>query len=151
MKKTYNFYPLSRDIQSHWLWTDKEPFDKRSAWIDLLLLANYIDTKTIYKEEVIVCKRGDVNLSISFLSERWRWSREKTRRFLKALETDGMLKLKANTHRTVITICDYECFGQKGSKQYGLGYYKGAKEKEEQIEAIVKESVQNILGNKEEE
>lgn len=149
--KSNNFYPLSRDIQSHWIWTDKEPFDKRSAWIDLLLLANYIDTKTIYKEEVIVCKRGDVNLSILQLSDRWKWSRDKTRRFLKALETDGMLKLKANTHRTVITICDYEFFSQKGSKQYGLGYYKGAKEKQEQIEKIVEESVEKILNNKSEE
>ena len=59
------FLKLSRRITDHWLWTDK-PFSKGQAWIDLLLLANYEDGKKITDGKVIDCKRGDVNVSISY-------------------------------------------------------------------------------------
>ena len=32
---------IHRQLQEHWIWKSKEPFDKRSAWIDLLMLVNY--------------------------------------------------------------------------------------------------------------
>lgn len=80
------------------------------AWIDLLLLANYEDKKIPYKGEVIVCKRGDVNLSISALAKRWGWSRDKVRRFLNLLEADGMVTTKTTTNRTTITLVNYGFF-----------------------------------------
>lgn len=97
---------LHRSIQDHWMWKD-EPYDKARAWIDLLMLANWEDKKTSYKGEIIICKRGDVNLSILKLAERWKWSRWKVTEFLKLLEKDGMVKLNATTHRTTITIVNY--------------------------------------------
>lgn len=100
---------LHRSIQEHWLWKD-EPFSKGQAWIDLLMLANYEDKKAPYKGEVITCKRGDVNLSISALAKRWGWSRDKVRNFLKVLESDGMVTTKATTHRTTVTIEKYGFF-----------------------------------------
>lgn len=104
-----NFFPLNRSLLSHWLWKDK-PFSKGQAWVDLLLLANYEDKKMPYKGEVITCKRGDVNLSISELAKRWGWSRDTARRFLKLLESDGMVTVNATTHRTTITIEKYAFF-----------------------------------------
>ena len=100
---------LNRSIQDHWLWED-EPFDKARAWIDLIMLANWKDKKTSYKGEIIICKRGDVNLSILKLSERWKWSRWKTTEFLKLLEKDNMFKVNATTNRTTITIVNYEVY-----------------------------------------
>ena len=104
-----NFFPLSREIMTHWLWKYK-PFSKGQSWIDLLLLANFEDKKRPYKGEVITCKRGDVNLSISELSQRWGWSRETARRFLRLLESDGMVTVNATKHRTTITIENYSNF-----------------------------------------
>lgn len=98
---------LSRSIQDHWLWED-EPFDKARAWIDLLMLANYEDKKIIYKGEVVLCKRGDVNLSLSYLAKRWKWSRHKVTDFLDLLERDKMVEQKRTVHRTVITLVNYE-------------------------------------------
>ena len=40
---------VHRDLNDHWIWKSKEPFDKRSAWIDLILLANFKDFKTVKK------------------------------------------------------------------------------------------------------
>lgn len=105
---------LNRSIQNHWLWKD-EPFDKARAWIDLLMLANYEDKKIAYKGEIITCKRGDVNLSISFLANRWKWDRKTVRKFLKLLESDGMVTTKSTTHRTTITIENYGVYQDMGT------------------------------------
>ena len=100
------WFPVHRQLQEHWLWEDK-PFSKGQAWIDLLMLANYKDTKVPYKGEIISCKTGDVNVSISRLSSRWGWSRHKARDFLNLLESDGMITVKATTNRTTVTIENY--------------------------------------------
>lgn len=104
-----NFFPVSRDLQKHWLWEEK-PFSKGQAWIDLLMLANYEDSKKPYRGEIITYKRGDVNLSMSEIAVRWGWDRKSVRRFLKLLESDGMVYVNATTHRTTVTIVNYDCF-----------------------------------------
>ena len=76
--------PVYRQIQENWMWKEK-PFSKGQAWIDLIMLANYEDKKMPYKGEVITCERGTVNLSISFLADRWGWSRKKTKKKLKSI------------------------------------------------------------------
>lgn len=116
-----NFFPLDRELQNHWLWKDK-PFAKGQAWIDMLMLANYVDKKKEHRGQIIICKRGDVNLSMLELSKRWGWSRGKTERFLKLLESDGMVKLNAARSRTTITIENYEkyqgeCATEKASNE----------------------------------
>lgn len=100
---------LHRSIQEHWLWKD-EPYDKARAWIDLIMLANWEDKKTAYKGEIITCKRGDVNLSLLFLANRWKWSTWKVRNFIDLLEKDGMVTTHRTTHRTTITIVNYVLF-----------------------------------------
>ena len=100
---------ISRQLQEHWLW-DEKPFGKGQAWIDLLFLANYKDKKKICKGEIVTCKRGDVNYSISFLADRWGWDRKTVRRFLAVLESDGMVTVSATTQRTTITIENYDLY-----------------------------------------
>ena len=107
-----NFIPLNRSITNHWLWKDK-PFTKGQAWIDLIMLANHTTVKTIYKDEIVECKRGDVNFSMSYLAERWGWDRKKVSRFLKALELDNMVRVNATTHRTTITLINYGTYNDK--------------------------------------
>ena len=107
---------ICRAIQEHWLWTEK-PFSKGQAWIDLIMLANYEDKKMPYKGKVITCERGTVNLSISFLADRWGWSRHKTRDFLKLLEADNMVTVNATTNRTTITIENYALYNDVPAKK----------------------------------
>lgn len=101
---------LHRQLQDHWLWKDSEPFDKRSAWVDLLLLANHDDAKIPYKGKIVTCRRGEVNRSILWLADRWGWSRNKVRRFLELLKSDNMIELSTTTHETTITIVNYSFF-----------------------------------------
>lgn len=98
---------IHRSLQDNWIWKSKEPFDRRSAWIDLLLLATHTDNKELYRGELVSRKRGEINCSILWLSKRWRWSRGKTERFLNVLETDKMLTQKRTANGTTITIENY--------------------------------------------
>ena len=102
------WFKVDRSIQGHWLWNSPEPFDSRSAWIDLLLMANHKDFKTYRKGKLVYRKRGEVNTSTRFLAERWRWSRNRVTRFLKTLESDGMVSLSGATDGTTITVENYE-------------------------------------------
>ena len=100
---------VDRQLFEHWIWNE-QPFSKGQAWIDLIGLANYEDGKTPYKSQIITCERGTVYRSISFLARRWGWSRDKTRNFLRLLESDNMIRIKATTNQTAITIENYGKF-----------------------------------------
>lgn len=100
---------IHRQICDNWVWGEK-PYSKGQAWIDLLLLANHQEGKIPYKGQIIILTRGTVYRSVLCLSERWGWGREKTRRFLKQLEADGMLRINATTHQTTITIVNYDFY-----------------------------------------
>lgn len=99
-----------RKIQECWIWLDKEPFDKRSAWIDLLLTANHADKKILFNGELITVKRGQILTSVRKLAIRWGWSNDKILRFLRLLESDEMLKKDSDKYRTLITIENYEVY-----------------------------------------
>ena len=103
------YFAVDRQLFDHWLWEQK-PFSEGQAWIDLIGLANFEDSKTPYKGKVITCKRGTVYRSISYLANRWGWSRDRARRFLKLLEDDEMIQLNATTNNTTITIVNYDFF-----------------------------------------
>ena len=104
-----NWIKLNRAIMDDWIWTDgnNEPFDKRSAWIDLLMLAYDKDTFKVHKGQIVEIKRGQVPYSKEFLANRWRWSRGKVDRFLLALKRDKKCAINSTTHGTTITIENY--------------------------------------------
>lgn len=97
---------IHRKIQDHWLWQEK-PFDKRSAWIDLLLMANHKDNKFLLGNELIEVKRGSFITSEYKLMDRWGWSKTKVRNFLKLLEDDEMIIKISDRKKTTLTIVNY--------------------------------------------
>ena len=101
---------LYRQLQDCWIWLDKEPFDKRSAWVDLLLTANHSDKKILFNGELITVKRGQILTSVRKLSAKWKWSVNKVYRFLKLLESDEMLQKESDKDRTLLTIVNYSIF-----------------------------------------
>ena len=101
---------LYRQLQDCWIWLDKEQFDKRSAWVDLLLTANHSDKKILFNGELITVKRGQILTSVRKLSAKWKWSVNKVYRFLKLLESDEMLQKESDKDRTLLTIVNYSIF-----------------------------------------
>ena len=84
------------------LWLE-EPFTKGQAWVDLLLLASTPDSE----------RPGAVNCSLRYLARRWKWSKDKVRRFLARLERNGTVFRTQNGTRngtgngTLLTIVKY--------------------------------------------
>lgn len=101
---------LHRQLLDCWIWRVNEPFDKRSAWVDLLLTANHSDTKLLFNGEIITITRGQILTSVRQLSAKWNWSVNRTYRFLKMLENENMVQKESNDNRTLLTIVNYSVF-----------------------------------------
>ena len=103
---------IHRQIKQHWLWTTDKPFDKRSAWIDLVLSANHSDNKFVLGTQLVTVQKGEFITSELKLMERWGWGKTKLRNFLKLLEDDGMIVKKATNKQTTLTIVNYCIYQQ---------------------------------------
>lgn len=103
---------IHRQIKQHWLWTTDKPFDKRSAWIDLVLSANHTGNKFVLGTQLVTVQKGEFITSELKLMERWGWGKTKLRNFLKLLEDDGMITKKSTNKQTTITIVNYCLYQQ---------------------------------------
>ncbi|MGI5949836.1 MAG: DNA replication protein DnaD, partial [Peptoniphilus sp.] len=102
---------IHRNLYDHWIWNSNEPFDKRSAWIDLILMVNHEDKTVLINNNLITVKRGQRITSLAKLSKRWKWSRKKVTTFLKNLEKDDMIGLEMEQGKhTTITIVNYSFY-----------------------------------------
>lgn len=99
---------LHRSIQKHWLFEEKRKFSRFEAWIDILLMVNHTDNKVMHDGDLITVKRGQRITSLRQLGERWSWSITKVDKYLKTLESDGMLVVKKDTKKTVLTVVNYD-------------------------------------------
>ena len=101
---------IHRQLQDCILWTNNQPFDVRSAWIDLLMLANHEDKNILFDFESIVVKRGQYLTSVRKLGERWSWSKNRVLKYLRLLEKLQMIQRESDSKRTLITIENYDKF-----------------------------------------
>ena len=106
----YGWISIHRKIQQSDIWLDNEPFDKRSAWIDLIMMANHEDKQILFNGKFIEVKRGEKITSLKQLSDRWRWSRSKVRRFLNLLESGSMIELKVKQRYTSYKVVNYNVY-----------------------------------------
>lgn len=133
---------LHRQIQGHWLWLSEKPFDKRSAWIDILLMVNHEDKTVLLGNDLVEVKRGERLTSEPKLAERWGWSRTKVRNFLNLLEKDGMIEnKKEGRKRTRLKVLNYSIYqGSEDSE-------KTSKKQVKNNERTSREQAENINKN----
>lgn len=98
---------LYRQLQEHWIWKTKEPYDKRSAWQYILLQAFFREEKTMWKGSLIDVKRGQFPTSIRTLSEQWMWSNGKVNRFIDKLKAEQMIETERIENGTLLTVVNY--------------------------------------------
>ena len=113
--KKSGYMPIYRSIQEHWLWESDEPFDIRSAWVDLLLSVNHEDRKINVGREIVTVHAGQMWTSYVKLANRWKWSRERVYRYIKMLKNDGMVYMDGTPNGTLLTIINYEKFSYDGN------------------------------------
>ena len=113
--KKLGYIKLYRAIQDNWIWKFREPFDHRSAWIDLLLLVNHKEEKIPIGSHIQTIKPGQRWLSYKWLSTRWGWSYRKVLRFMEQLVSDGMVQVDGTTNGTLLTIVNWGFFNGSGT------------------------------------
>jgi hypothetical protein len=104
---------LHRKIKSNIVWDNP---DYLRSWIDILLSAQHKPTSIIIKSQVVSVDVGEVAWSDYFMQNRWGWSRNKVRLFIKTLIKFGMISVNKNTSKghltTILTICNYKEYQQ---------------------------------------
>lgn len=125
---------LHRQIQDNFLWQEK-PFDKKSAWIDMLLMANTKDNRVLVGNKTILVKKGQKITSIRQLCKKWGWSNEKVKNFLELLVKEGMILYTVTKNYTAYSIVNYE-------------KYQGSSEDKEEKRLITQKQPSNPLNNR---
>lgn len=143
------YIPISRRLFEHPFWCEERVFSRFEAWLDIVQSARFEDTKQLIGNRFIEVKRGQMLVSLRFLSGRWQWSTKKVNSFLDLLIQDKMIikETPKETGQTVITICKYDKYNfisqdletekkqqgntkETGRKQEGNKINKDNKEKE---------------------
>lgn len=97
---------LHRNLLEDQIWMSSEPFSKRDAWVDLLMRAAY-EKKN---EEGTDILPGQILTSFLALSQRWRWSRDKVRRYFRQARNIRIDRVNRQTGKCLITIENWEVY-----------------------------------------
>ncbi len=113
--KLSNYIPISRDLFNHQLWLEDRVYSKFEAWLDLIQMARFEDTKKYIGNNVIEIKRGQIHATYRFLANRCGWSTKKVGGYFELLITEKMVKKETEekTGQTLITICNYDKYNAK--------------------------------------
>lgn len=104
--ENHGWIKLHRKIQDNPFYY-AEPFTKMGAWIDILLLCNHAP-KTIYvRGNKIEINRGQFAYGEVTLAKKWRWSRNKVRRYLNWLQTIQQIEQQKNSVLSLYTVLNY--------------------------------------------
>lgn len=99
---------LDRRLASDAIWMEcDEPFCRRAALVDLMLLSRTHPGTVILNGEPVQLETGQLAWSLRGLGDRWKWSFLKTQRYLEYLEADGAIAIQKSPRRTIITIRKY--------------------------------------------
>ncbi len=110
------YLPLSRRMFDgrDVFWSAKEPFDRRSAWVDLCQLAQFGAREVLIGDVLVELDRGQFIASERWLAERWHWSKTTVHRYLKLLESMDRIRFKADKKAdqggALITLCNYPIY-----------------------------------------
>lgn len=110
-KKNKGWIKLYRQITDTYIWEANEPFDRRSAWIDLLLMANHEERSFLLKNgQNQIVQEGQLFTSLDHLADRWHWSRNRVRRYLALISAQGMCIVRGTPSGTLLTLVNYGNF-----------------------------------------
>jgi hypothetical protein len=113
------YIPINRRLFEHPFWCEERTFSRFEAWLDIVQSARFEDTKQLIGNRFIEVRRGQMLVSLRFLSNRWQWSTKKVNAFLELLIQDKMITKETpkETGQTVITICNYDKYNFKNIEE----------------------------------
>ncbi len=144
------FQKIYRSIQTNWLWEDK-PFSRGQAFIDLILLVNHSDNKTMVDGELVEVKRGSRITSLRKLGESWGWSPAKVKKFLEQLQKDNMIVYKCDNKKTLVAIENYSVYQDKENTEQSQKEQSAITEQSQNNFRTISEQFQNNTNKKDKE
>ena len=108
-------------IEDNFLWRTNEPYCKRAAWMDLILLMNHAENDFNLGNRRIVVQRGQYWTSIGKLGARWKWGEKKVRAFLDLLVESEMIYKESTNQGIMLTVRNYSKYqdweGNRGKQK----------------------------------
>jgi hypothetical protein len=126
-----NYIPVSRKIFEHPFWCEDRVYSRFEAWLDILQSARFEDAELLIGNRLITVKRGQLPVSLRYLAERWKWSKNKVDNFISLLIHARMATKETpkGTGQTILTVCNYDIynvdFKKKGQQRDSRGTAKG--------------------------
>ncbi|HEX7906246.1 MAG TPA: hypothetical protein VF487_20370 [Chitinophagaceae bacterium] len=113
------YIPINRKFFDHLFWKEKRTFSKSEAWLDLIAGARFEESQAteLIGGRLVSWTKGQLPVSLRYLSERWMWSKSKVDGFLKLLEGERMVIRKEVNGQTILTLCNYSAYNQKGQQK----------------------------------
>lgn len=110
-EKQKGWIKLFRKILDNIIWKSPEPYDRRSAWVELILLANHEPNEFLNsKGKPIKVDTGQCFTSIDMLANKFHWSKNKVRRYLRLLDELDMCHSCGTTDGTLLTLVNYRVY-----------------------------------------
>lgn len=129
-----------------------------AVWNYLLLNATHIECDGVFGGKKTTLQPGQLITGCISIAEKLGITESKVRRILKVFEEEGQISRQSSNKNSLITVLNYPLYqgtssgSRRGSKQYGLGYYRGKneaiKEIQQQIDEL-KEILSSLIDSKE--
>ena len=101
------YIKLYRRIMDDALWTAREPFTKRCAWVDILLSVNHAEAEVVIGMQQFTVLPGESLNSLDTWAKRWNWNKSAVRRFFVLLQEMGKIEIKNESKTTRLTVCKW--------------------------------------------
>lgn len=113
--KKIGWYAMRRGWMDHEMFRKTE-YSEREAWVWLIENAVYEERMISVLGNPTKLHRGQLSYSMRFLKKAWNWNLPKVHRYLQHLDKWNAIKTQTDTGQTVITICNYDKYQSKLSK-----------------------------------
>jgi len=107
---------IHRKIWDNVLFCSGERFDRRSAWLYIVMHAQHIEGSFMVKGRLFHVHRGQLFTSIRYLAQIWRWDKTTVSRFLSDIETEKMITVTRTQNGTLITVLNYNKYQASGGR-----------------------------------
>lgn len=107
---------IHRKIWDNVLFCSGERFDRRSAWLYIVMHANHAEGSFMVKGRIFHVQRGQMFTSIRYLAQTWGWDKTTVSRFLSDIETEKMITVTRTQSGTLITVLNYNKYQASGGR-----------------------------------
>ena len=108
------FIQINRQMRENWIWDFKKP-EYFMWWMDILMEVRYKPSKIEINHRIVEIPRGSFRTSKVKLSNKWMVDRRRVDRFLKILESDGMIELQEDNYGTTVKVLNYSFYQDKNN------------------------------------